>query len=660
MVALEDTEPALEHLNHEMSQVLDHWEPLPELPDPIHLDHMFQKCFKVGICNGNRTKLHQLFELALNAVLRGILPIATLIRLKTRLRTLSHRCRDSGLWKNDTPLWWEPMPTGHVHEATWVDYGDPGLYLAMAKRAFASNGQPVSEWTPLRHLVPEAHRVRMFTEWRGLLSSGAGEVSGDPEFTKISGFEPQVIAEAPVIAAFAQWFQIHCLPPEQPREVLRLRLRPTPNGGAGEETTPQNRAGHEILLNSSEAHPPRPLSGDDVWDVFRACYPDRFNPRFEVTGADVVFGIANPPVPTGKVWFHEIHDMKRLEVASQDIQTAPCKAGIMSTVYREDELLDSWCAHHFDLGFNHILLIFDHLDESKETETANRLRQSWPAERLSIENGDRWLKDRWAFLPDHLINDQLLYFAETDSTSSLVAKQVLNANAALHLAQTGHHDVDWLLHLDADELFYMEGPARGGETVQQHFASAQAAGYRMLRYLNHEAAISQGKITRFKLNPLQAGNRPGLSDRLRSADQFADGQMPYFNAYANGKSAIHVGEGLRSSGPHSWKLKPECEGKAAMLAGPSILHYFIQSRASFRRKFLIRAGTTKETFVPGLALENKAIAVIRAAREEGKSEAEVLQVLDRLLDDIYLSDATLKVLQEAGLLFEPSLKYPLS
>ena len=62
---------------------------------------------------------------------------------------------------------------------------------------------------------------------------------------------------------------------------------------------------------------------------------------------------------------------------------------------------------------------------------------------------------------------------------------------------------DWLLHLDADELFCMEGAGRGGESLRDHYAVATAAGLHMIRYLNHELLLPHepGSAPRFRLKP---------------------------------------------------------------------------------------------------------------------------------------------------------------
>jgi len=138
----------------------------------------------------------------------------------------------------------------------------------------------------------------------------------------------------------------------------------------------------------------------------------------------------------------------------------------------------------------------------------------------------------------------------------VMARQVLNAAAAVPLATES--GIDWLVHLDSDELFCVEGGS-----APAHFQRLADQGIRRALYLNHEAAPEQEDIedffrtvTLFKLNPLAhsatsgaaGGTSVGEAERLALARQ----RRALFHFYANGKSAATVDPWLRPLGVHEF------------------------------------------------------------------------------------------------------------
>lgn len=341
----------------------------------------------------------------------------------------------------------------------------------------------------------------------------------------------------------------------------------------------------------------------------------------------------------------------------------PMRVGIVATVYQAEALLGDWCKHHFDLGFAHILLIFDHLQLPEERACAIRLAELWPASMLSIWDGEGLLTQDWAQLPASVRDPSLLTLAKQGGSSYAVcARQTLNASAALLAAQSdqlGGSPLDWLLHIDADEWFLPAADA----TIEQHFACASEQGFETLVYLNHEwlHASSGQDAPVFKHNPLQAAANlgaswPVLREQLCRLGQ--DDQRTYFNAYGNGKAAARVNACLAADGVHRWQTRSHSQ-EQMLLAGPVILHWHLLGRQGLQQKFLGKKNLpemAQALFAP-LPTEQMILARLKNAGEDVQWNLELAsQILDQAYRELICWDEKdILVMQEAGLLFRPAL-----
>ncbi len=388
-------------------------------------------------------------------------------------------------------------------------------------------------------------------------------------------------------------------------------------------------------------------------------------PKSRLSLTDILLPIAEPPLPEDTVLFHELDD----ETPSGTIVVRrrgapPVRTGIVTTAYRVGEALDAWCAHHLDAGFDHLVVTFDHLEDDAEADDARRLRERWPEERLTIWAGEA-MPERWRTLPESARDAQLLELVDGGGSSYAVsARQTLNASVALHAARTdelGGAPLDYLLHLDTDELFYLEGPQRGGASPGEHFAAVSDAGLLLLRYLNHELLLPEreGAPRRFKVNPRLAAarlGRQGWSSLVRHLAMDQDDERPYFTGYLNGKSAVAVAAGRAAAGVHGWYLDGAEASAVRLLAGPSVLHLRFESPAALRRKYLPIADAPAPSgpvpFAPAPA-EVAAVELIRRLRRQGIDEAALgkrLEDLHRRMTAFSAEDAEL--LEEAGLIFQ--------
>lgn len=135
------------------------------------------------------------------------------------------------------------------------------------------------------------------------------------------------------------------------------------------------------------------------------------------------------------------------------------------------------------------------------------------------------------------------------------ARQQLNADYALLKAM--EDGVEWLLHLDADELFYLVPPL----TLDQHFRSLNGDNVGSIIYMNHEGVPEQNEnigdffhqVSLFRRNlnalTLSKGTHEAV-DYWRSRTA----RNQYMISYDNGKAATRVVPGAKAAGVHAWSV----------------------------------------------------------------------------------------------------------
>ncbi len=656
----------------------------------------------------------------------GALAWSTPVELRQRLARLETELREAGAWHPDQPLWWSPLPPPTPAEELWAGL-DETLKPSAAEASSPWHVYPQlvapEALVEIAQEIEEAHAGgRLGLEYGGIGADGQRAPQRSDEVAYLSGLEPALLAAAARLAVLLQWllgrFATH-LAESIPDRVLQapatamLARYPAPsvgyrphldnpggpvdNGRAfafilylnppGSEcvggeialwppgvriTNPPDivlppRGGSAVLFDARAVpHQVKPLQpGPPRWSLVLWLQDGR--PREDtsipaLTVTDALQAIPNPPLPPDVLLVHELSGSDGKIMARRKSAARP-RVGLVTTVYRGGAGLDAWCEHHFGLGFDHAVLVFDHLDEPAEAADATRLRARYSEERLTLWSGAEAQAARWPELPPFPERDQLLEWAEAGAASfAHASRQALNASAALAAARTGElggAPLTWLLHLDADEWFWLEGDARGGATLLDHFAAASAAGLSLVRYINHELLLpwQPGAPPRFKVNPRLAVTRHGPSGWQALVAALRMGQTdprPWFIGYHNGKSAVAVAHGLAAAGVHGWHL--EASQGEELVAGPSILHFHRPSPEAFHRKYLAVASARWEKpqpFEPSPA-EEAALSLLRSLESADPAvvERELAALYKRLTS---FTGAEIAVLEEAGLVLAPRL-----
>jgi len=152
---------------------------------------------------------------------------------------------------------------------------------------------------------------------------------------------------------------------------------------------------------------------------------------------------------------------------------------------------------------------------------------------------------------------QLPSFANLEPilATEVPARQQLNADYALLKAK--QDGIEWLIHLDADELFYLQPPM----TLQEHFTELVRDHVGSIIYMNHEAVPEQSEtigdyfhqvsLFRRNLNSITFNSQSQKCiDYWRSKTH----HHQYMISYDNGKAATRIIPGARAAGVHAWSV----------------------------------------------------------------------------------------------------------
>jgi hypothetical protein len=248
------------------------------------------------------------------------------------------------------------------------------------------------------------------------------------------------------------------------------------------------------------------------------------------------------------------------------------KVGIVTTVADAAEHIEFFIQYHLSIGIEHIFIFID--DQCEETyRTAGRYSQATP---LYV---DETLKEYWKNLPCYRSTEK----RELRDTEVMV-RQEYNAHLGFSLAKD--FDLDWLLHIDVDELFFPNG-----NSLDDHYREMQIKGVGGCVYCNYEAIPTKQQseciytaTPFFKRNFFKRGHwffREDQRDFISATPWLSDF---YFNYYQNGKSAANAHHELVVGDVHAmWG-----NGTQLKLLGqtdPIILHFPSITLKEFHKKY---------------------------------------------------------------------------
>ncbi len=263
-------------------------------------------------------------------------------------------------------------------------------------------------------------------------------------------------------------------------------------------------------------------------------------------------------------------------------------AAIVTTLKNQGASLITFVEYHLAIGFSKIYLMFDDPEDPDQY-----LVSEIPGVEVFV--CDKQIRDRWQSLHKY---KKYGGYAETE----VRARQTLNAELAMQCARSDN--IDWLLHIDSDELFWISDA-----TIHPHLDRLRQTGIVSARYYNFEAVPEAENIENYFLE-VNAFKKPGKLLRKEGIDRnkyWPEGRK-YFNFYANGKSMCQVREDMVPGDVHKWSSKTE-HIYTSSFYHPCVLHYSCCGYQNFKNKFkkLIDNGSVGEEF--GVAVKDHGFAL---------------------------------------------------
>jgi hypothetical protein len=235
---------------------------------------------------------------------------------------------------------------------------------------------------------------------------------------------------------------------------------------------------------------------------------------------------------------------------------------IATTVRDPGVCLESFIRYHLAIGIAHIYIFFDDPED--------------PAAQVALRFSDVTAIPNDEALQVQQALGNILYAKYGPHLGyEVIARQILNVETAIQLAL--EQDMDWIIHIDGDELFYL------GEALTLDWFDQLDNDILQVHFLNYEAAPEEfeiedyfRKVSLFKKNPAV------LDSDFYAKFQRISGKSQYFLAYQNGKSAARVYPNLLPNSVHSFDIP---ENRTLVTSSPAILHYLNCGFQNYYKKY---------------------------------------------------------------------------
>ena len=226
--------------------------------------------------------------------------------------------------------------------------------------------------------------------------------------------------------------------------------------------------------------------------------------------------------------------------------------------------LDTFVRYHRNLGFTDFIILFDDPDDP-DIARARRLPgvMAIPVDHLVKR---AWIKQRYyEQCKDHIEN-------------TVGARQLLNIEFGVNVAMK--EGIDWLLHIDIDELFYIKN-----RNLKGHLELLTESGKDAAIYYNYEAVPSGFDIDDYfeQVHDFKKPIKLLKHQNISRKGVWPEGRR-YFNFYVNGKSMARVSPGIYPLGAHRWANEKGPLNKA-LFFNPCILHFAVCGYNIFEQKY---------------------------------------------------------------------------
>jgi len=247
------------------------------------------------------------------------------------------------------------------------------------------------------------------------------------------------------------------------------------------------------------------------------------------------------------------------------------KIALVTTTADAQNTIDFFIRYHLSIGIDMLYLYFD-----DPLDPAIAIAKKYQQVNVSIH--DERLREEWFNTAsfNNILKKPLI-------DSEVMVRQEMNVELALKKAN--YDGVDWLFHIDTDELIYPNGHDLNLfvlKCIKRKFNNITLLNYEAIpQCANHESVFED--ITMFKKNNFNHGRIAHNPTQVKSNSCVTNSPEHFFLYYQNGKSLAKVNDIIGPDGVHFFNT-----GKTAMLAShadPLILHYHCGNFTSFLNKY---------------------------------------------------------------------------
>lgn len=248
------------------------------------------------------------------------------------------------------------------------------------------------------------------------------------------------------------------------------------------------------------------------------------------------------------------------------------RLAIVATVADAEGSIHQFISYHLSIGFSRLYLFVD-----DNNEEVIRTAKSFEQVHLLIRNED--LHELWKKTPAYADEKKRPLIDQ-----EVMVRQEMNFFVASLLAK--RESIDWLLHIDLDELFYPNHI-----NLQEYFISLQRRGIASVTFLNYESLLVSDDSESiylstcfFKLNFFRRGHLVFSKEQRQYIKETPWLRDKYFHFYQNGKSIINLsGKKIAYYDVHSIMA----DGNRLMGGhdDPVILHFPCASYIDFCKKY---------------------------------------------------------------------------
>ncbi len=248
------------------------------------------------------------------------------------------------------------------------------------------------------------------------------------------------------------------------------------------------------------------------------------------------------------------------------------KPAICTTVADAENHIEFFIQYHLSIGFENIFVFIDDCNEK-----TFKIASSFPNV-IPILN-DLSLQELWKFTPHYKdITKRVII------SSEVMVRQELNLHVALSLAVD--LKIDWLLHIDLDELFYLNN-----HSLKSHLKYCKSNSYGSAVYVNYEAiAVKEESsqiytaTTYFKKNFFRRGAWTYSTEQKSFLNETEWLTEKYLNFYQNGKCGVFLNQDLVIKDVHMIIAK-DSKNKLMTHKDPLILHFPCVTFKEYLKKY---------------------------------------------------------------------------